>query len=182
MWVREMVELEWGKMEESSEKKKDKPLQVHQARESDIFQDAIRIHKNEIIKRNLQRYKHNVLILVLNNKRKSVWLRTLEPKDLERFRESQQKKISPRDKARFKDYYKGGAIRNPDCWILMDESLRDFFGIELYNMCDFKFINAGLLDRISFYAKHSDPLVRYSFWLAFLSVVISIIALMLGLF
>lgn len=183
MWVREMEELEWGKIEiESPEVKTDVTLQIHQARDEDVFKDVIRIPKNVIIKHNLQQYKHNIVKLGLNNKHKSVWLRTLSPKDLERFRANQQKKISPRDKERFKEHYKGGVVRNTDSWILLDENLRDFFDVKLYDICNFRITKASQLNRIGFYAKHSDPIIRYSFRLAFLSVIISIIALIISFF
>lgn len=176
--------------EKEKEDLKDKTLQIHQPRESDVFKDIIRLH--EIVIKNLGLNAYDIVELNLNGIKKCSWLRTIELKDKKRFIKFQQRKLNIWDKIGFKEEIKETStsgkpsIINPKFWILMDDKTRDYFEVKLYEKHNFQIKNAKFWSKINFYGSHSDPAIRYSFWLAlmmgWLSITISIIAVILSLF
>ena len=153
-------------------------LEIHQSKETDAFKDIIKVHEkiltNTILNPNQKKYGIVVLKYGTENveklKKKSVWLRTIDTYDeirIKKFAKENNKIIS-----------------SPESWILIDDAIRFYFNIQLFDKKNFYLEEIKvwqIFHKLNLNAEHSDPLIRHTFWmtliLGWLSVTISIIAI-----
>ncbi len=129
---------------------------MHELEKEDLFRSIVRIHASVIA--DLKLKMHGLSRVRKSHNRRSVFVqvRTIEEEHIKK---------------------RTGRL-SPERWILMDEELRsNRLGLRTGESYSFSFRSIGRRNVISglrYLAGHENPVVRITFWLAFLSIGVSL--------